>query len=68
MLYIAFFVLGSLWGSFSNVCIYRLPNEEGVPGKKLGYYKNWKENTELWDSVILPKLEAILQEQYSYSA
>ena len=47
---------------------YVLPNEEGVPGKKLGYYKNWKENTELWDSVILPKLEAILQEQYSYSA
>ena len=30
MLYIAFFVLGSLWGSFSNVCIYRLPNNKDI--------------------------------------
>ena len=30
MLYIAFFILGSLWGSFSNVCIYRLPNGGNV--------------------------------------
>ena len=30
MLYLAFFVLGSLWGSFSNVCIYRLPKNYGV--------------------------------------
>ena len=30
MLYIAFFILGSLWGSFSNVCIYRLPNNGSV--------------------------------------
>ena len=30
MLYIAFFILGSLWGSFSNVCIYRLPNNGNV--------------------------------------
>ena len=30
MLYIAFFILGSLWGSFSNVCIYRLPNSGNV--------------------------------------
>ena len=30
MLYIAFFILGSLWGSFSNVCIYRLPNDGNV--------------------------------------
>ncbi len=30
MLYIAFFIIGSLWGSFSNVCIYRLPNNDNV--------------------------------------
>tara|TARA_B100000287_G_scaffold373401_1_gene372584 strand:+ start:79 stop:843 length:765 start_codon:yes stop_codon:yes gene_type:complete len=30
VLYIAFFILGSLWGSFSNVCIYRLPNDGNV--------------------------------------
>ena len=30
MLYITFFVLGSLWGSFSNVCIYRLPKNKHI--------------------------------------
>ena len=30
MLYIAFFIIGGLWGSFSNVCIYRLPNNDNV--------------------------------------
>ena len=30
MLYITFFIIGSLWGSFSNVCIYRLPNNSNV--------------------------------------
>ena len=30
MLYIAFFILGSLWGSFSNVCIYRLPTNGNI--------------------------------------
>ncbi len=30
MLYIALFILGSLWGSFSNVCIYRLPSGGNV--------------------------------------
>ena len=23
-------ILGALWGSFANVCIYRLPNDENV--------------------------------------
>ena len=41
--------------------------KEGVPGKKLGYYKNWKDNTELWDDYILPNLEKELKKQYSYS-
>ena len=47
---------------------YVLPsNKEDVPGKKLGYYKNWKNDTELWEKTILPELEKKLKEQYSYS-
>lgn len=42
--------------------------KDGIPGQKLGYYKNWKSDEKLWEETILPKLEAVLQEQYSYSA
>jgi len=28
--YLAAFIFGSIWGSFCNVCIYRLPNNESV--------------------------------------
>ena len=30
MIFAFFFILGSIWGSFSNVCIYRLPQDKGV--------------------------------------
>ncbi len=30
MFYIAAFILGCIWGSFSNVCIYRLPNDQSI--------------------------------------
>ena len=30
MLFILFIILGAIWGSFANVCIYRLPNNMGV--------------------------------------
>ena len=30
MFFIFFFILGSIWGSFSNVCIYRLPIDRDV--------------------------------------
>ena len=30
MFYIIFLVLGGIWGSFANVCIYRLPKNKGV--------------------------------------
>jgi len=33
--------------------------------KKLGYYKNWRTDEDLWDK-ILPKLEEVLQETYCY--
>lgn len=35
-------------------------------GTKLGYYKNWKDKTEIWDN-ILPQLEETLNSKYSYS-
>ena len=43
------------------------PEKEGVPPKKLGYYKNWKHDEKLWEDHILPKLEEKLKQQYSYS-
>ena len=47
---------------------YVLPStKEGVPGKKLGYYKSWKEDKTLWDEIILPQLEEKLKECYSNS-
>ena len=30
MIFAFFFILGSIWGSFSNVCIFRLPQDKGV--------------------------------------
>ncbi len=30
MVLVFFFILGSVWGSFSNVCIYRIPKNKGV--------------------------------------
>ena len=41
--------------------------KEDVPGQKLGYYKNWKSDVELWEKTILPRLEDKLKKQYSYS-
>ena len=51
-------VLGGLWGSFANVCIYRLPNNEGVilgrsfcPNCKAKI--NWHDNIPLISFLIL---------------
>lgn len=41
---------------------YQLPD-----GTKLGYYKNWKDNHELWDEKIIPGIEENLQQNYKYS-
>ena len=49
MLYTLAFVLGSIWGSFCNVCIYRLPLEKNIIKgrsfctsceKKINWYDN----------------------------
>ena len=50
MLYIAFFILGSLWGSFSNVCIYRLPNNGNV-AKGRSFCPNCKNKIRWFDNV-----------------
>lgn len=42
--------------------------EEGIPGKKLGYYKAWGKDTKLWDEVIIPRVEKKLQAAYSYNS
>ena len=50
MLYIAFFILGSLWGSFSNVCIYRLPNSGNVT-KGRSFCPNCKNTIKWFDNI-----------------
>ena len=50
MLYIAFFILGSLWGSFSNVCIYRLPNNGNV-AKGRSFCPNCKNKIRWFDNI-----------------
>jgi RecA/RadA recombinase len=36
-------------------------------GTKLGYYKVWRKNSKLWEETILPKLEAKIKGEWSYS-
>ena len=36
-------------------------------GKKLGYYKSWRKNTELWENTILPVVEERMKDEWSYS-
>ena len=50
MLYIAFFILGSLWGSFSNVCIYRLPNSGNVAEGR-SFCPNCKNTIKWFDNI-----------------
>ena len=42
---------------------YSLPS-----GTKLGYFKNWAKNTEIWDEKILPTLEEKLQLAFKYGS
>ena len=58
MIFIIFFIFGSIWGSFSNVCIHRLPINESVvvnrsycPGCKRVI--NWYDNIPLISFIFL---------------
>ena len=37
-------------------------------GTKLGYYKNWSEDTKLWDETIIPQLEEKLNAAFRYGS
>jgi len=48
--YIAAFILGCIWGSFSNVCIYRLPNDQSVV-KGRSFCPSCKEQIKWYDNI-----------------
>jgi RecA/RadA recombinase len=50
-----------------NGSTFTLPATGESPAKKLGYYKNWSKDTQLWDDIIIPQVEKKLAEVYSYS-
>ncbi len=52
MLYIVFFIFGSIWGSFSNVCIYRLPNN-AVLAKNRSFCPECKNKINWFDNIPL---------------
>ena len=50
MSYIIVFILGSIWGSFSNVCIHRLPDNKGV-AKGRSYCPSCKKQIRWYDNI-----------------
>ena len=50
MSYFIVFILGSIWGSFSNVCIHRLPNNKGV-AKGRSYCPSCKKQIRWYDNI-----------------
>ena len=50
MFYFAAFVLGCIWGSFSNVCIYRLPNQQSI-AKGRSFCPSCKEQIKWYDNI-----------------
>ena len=52
MFYLAVFVLGSIWGSFCNVCIYRLPNNDSVVTKR-SFCRSCKNKIKWYDNIPL---------------
>jgi hypothetical protein len=35
-------------------------------GEKLGFYKAWRNNKDLWDNTLLPELESRIKKEWSY--
>ena len=52
MFYLAAFVLGSIWGSFCNVCIYRLPDNDSVVTKR-SFCRSCKNKIKWYDNIPL---------------
>ena len=52
MFYLAAFVLGGIWGSFCNVCIYRLPNNDSVVTKR-SFCRSCKNKIKWYDNIPL---------------
>ena len=50
MSYIIVFILGSIWGSFSNVCIHRLPDNKGV-ARGRSYCPSCKKQIRWYDNI-----------------
>lgn len=46
---------------------YALADYGDIPGEKLGYFKTWGKNTDLWENTIIPRIEEKLEGVYSYS-
>lgn len=42
---------------------YQLPD-----GTKIGYYKNWRKDNELWQETLLPSLESKIKDEWSYGS
>jgi hypothetical protein len=36
-------------------------------GTKLGYYRNFRKDTALWEETILPRLDSRIKKEWSYS-
>lgn len=58
MIYVLIFILGSIFGSFLNVCIYRIPRGESIikPNShcpKCGHILSWYENIPILSFIIL---------------
>ena len=46
---------------------YQLPPDDSGNIKKLGYYKSWRKDVDLWENTILPVVEARMKDEWNYS-